>query len=145
MLNLSESVNRLAKALEKEAGFSAEEREARRVDLAISILGLRYRKIERLEGELRDLLRKEDNWDEAIKMMKAEVEAQEDKRRAELSQTTTEEKRMAASYEKEIKHLEGRITRLAEQKAVVQNQINAERRRLDDLEAIVDAWLTTLH
>ena len=43
---LTASLNRLAVLLEKDVAFQAEEREARRVELAVGIMELRHRKID---------------------------------------------------------------------------------------------------
>lgn len=141
---LSDAVDRLARALEKEALQRTEDHESRRVTLAVGILGLRYRKIERLEGELRDLEREEDGVKEGVTMIKAEIESLEEKSQADMTQAGAEERQQAAQYQKQIKFFEERQERLREQIAAVQVQIATERRRLGDLEAVVDAWLDKL-
>ena len=51
VLRLASSVDRLLTMLEKDAQLRTEEKEARRVEVVVAILGIRYRKIAELESD----------------------------------------------------------------------------------------------
>jgi hypothetical protein len=141
ILKLTSSVDRLAGLLEKDMAFRAEEREARRVEVAVTVIGLRYRKIDRLETEIQQISREEDESAPSISRMKAGVDQLGKQGRAESGALTEEAKAAIAEVELQIRFEEERIARLRERKIVLQNEVSAEQRRLASVEAILDAWM----
>ena len=138
---LSISLDRLAMLLEKDAAVRAEEREARRVELAVAVMGLRYRKIDRLEGEIQQMGREEEEFAKQIKLMNAEAEQLRNQGRTERGQVSEQAKGAIGEVELRIRLEEERIAGLGERKAALQNDLTAEQRRLVSVQAILDAWM----
>lgn len=138
---LTGSVDRLAVLLERELAFRAEEKETRRVELAVGIIGLRYRTIDRLETEIQQIAREEEESGRPLELMKAEEEQLGKQGRAVGGQLTEEAKGAIALIELRIKMEEERIAKLGDRKLALQNDVTAEQRRLAAVEAILDAWM----
>jgi len=141
---LAASVERLATLLEKDLALRSEERNARQVDTAVAILGLRYRKIDQLEREIQGISREDEEFSDHMAMMRVEVERLDTQGRAESGQLSDEMKAEIAQMELQIKLQEDRMARLRDQRLVLQNDLTAERRRLSRVEAILDSWLEKL-
>jgi chromosome segregation ATPase len=141
---LAASVDRLAVLLEREIALRSEDREARRVEVAVGILGIRYRKIDQLEGEIGRLGRDEDEFRQQIGELRAEIEALDRQGRAEDGQLGREAKQIIDEVERRTALLEERVRGLGEKKLLLQNDLAAEQRRLSSLEAFLDAWLERL-
>src|ERR1043165_3044315 len=71
---LAASVDRVLSVLEKELALRAEDREARWIEIAVAIIGLRYRKIDRLESEVQSASREEEESTRQFGFMKAQVD-----------------------------------------------------------------------
>jgi len=138
---LTASLDRLAALLEKEVALQSEEREARRVELAVGIMGLRYNKIDRLEAEIQGISRQEEEFPEVMQLMKADVERLDKQSRTETGQLSEDAKDTIARVELQIRLEEERIARLRERKLFLQGDLTAEQRRLASTEAILDAWM----
>ena len=138
---LKASVDRLAGLLERDVSTRAEDREARRIEIATSIMGLRYRKIERLEGELQGATREAEDSVRGVELMKAQVDQLRKQGRSENGELTDGAKAEIVVAEVRVKSEEDRIVTLRERASVLQNDLAAERRRLTSLEAMLDAWM----
>jgi len=138
---LTGAVERLAATLERDASSRADEQEDRRVEVAIGILEMRYRKIDRLEAEIQAIGREEEEFERQIGFMKAEVEQLDRQGRAESGQLTVEARGAIDQMELRIRLEEERIARSRERALVLQNDVTAEQRRLAGVEAIIDEWM----
>jgi len=138
---LTASLDRLAVLLEKEVELQSEEKEARRVEVAVGIMGLRYRKIDRLEAEIERINREEEEFPELMQLIKADMERLDKQGRAESGQLSEEARDAIAKAELQVRMEEQRITRVRERRLGLQNDLMAEQRRLASLEAVLDAWM----
>lgn len=143
---LTASLDRLARLLEKDLAFRSEEREVRRVEVAVGILGLRYRKVDQSEAEIRRISHEEEEFPERMRQVKADLEILDKRGRAEAEdgQLSDMMKYAIAEEEMRIRSEEERMARQRERRLILENQLTAEQRRLADLEAILDAWLDKL-
>lgn len=138
---LATSLDRLTVLLEKDVASRAEDKEARRVEVAVGVIGFRYRKIERFETEMRQVSRDEEHIADEITHMREAAEQYGRQERAENGQLNSDVKDAIANMELQIRLGEDRIARLRERKLVLQNDIVAEQRRLSTVEAVLDAWV----
>jgi len=138
---LTDAVTRLASALERQASQRAEEQEARRVDVAASILTLRYRKIERLDTESESIDRDEEASRTSLELMKKQIEQYEQQSKTETGQVPPEAKRVIEQMTLQLQLEEDRIVKQRERAARIQAEAESERRRLAALEAILEDWL----
>lgn len=138
---LTDAVTKLAAVLERQASQRAEEQEARRVDVAASILTLRYRKIERLDAESESIDRDEENSRTSLELMKKNIEQYESQSRTEAGQIPPEAKQAIEQMQLQLKLEEERLVKQRERGALLQAEAESERRRLAGLEAILEDWL----
>ena len=138
---LTASLDRLAVLLGQKLAFQAEEREARRVEVAVGIMGLRYRKIDRLEAEIQQTSREEPELSKQIGLMKAEVDQLGKQARVDSGEINEAAKGEMELMERRIRMEEERLARLGQRKVELQNDVAAEQRRLGNLEAILEAWM----
>jgi len=140
---LTSTLERCATLIEKDLSLRASDNENAKVELAVGILGLRYRKIDRMEAEIVRTQREEEDAGEAIQLVKAQLEAME----AELGaagQSPEGVKGALAAVEARVKMGEDRLARLTNNRLVLESDLTLELRRLEDLEAVIDGWLGTL-
>ena len=138
---LTASLDKLALRFEQQVTFQAEEREARRVEIAVAIMALRYRKIDRLEMEIERIGREKGDLAKHIELTREEMEQVGKQGRAEGGQLSDEAKGAIASMEQQVRLEEGRIVDLGQRELVLQNDATTEQRRLTKVEAILDAWM----
>ena len=141
---LTTTVDRLANLLERELALNAETRETRQVEAAVAILGLRYRKIDRIESELRRIGGEEQEFPDHMAWLKSELDLVNKQDRSETGQLSEGAKDAIEQMELRIRLAEDRMVRLREQKIILQNDLTAEQRRLSHIEAILDTWLEKL-
>ena len=138
---LAASVDRLAGLLEKEMAFRAEEREALRVEIAVGIMGLRYRKIDKLEEEIQDVSRQEEELARQLGLMKAELDQLGKQSQAAGGEPSKGAKVEMTFLELRIKSEEDRIANLRERSSVLQSDVAMERRQLAKVAAMVNEWM----
>ena len=141
---LTTTVERLTTILDAGTAFESDERETQRVEVAVSILALRYRKIEQLEREIQRISREEEEIPDSMAMMQADVEQYESYARAETGQLSEQDKEGIAAMELRIRLEQDRLDRLAERRLLLENDLAAAQRRLSSIESILDAWLDKL-
>lgn len=141
---LSAAVERLGALLEKEAVARADERESRRIETVISILGLRTRKIERLESEIESLGREEEEARDAVRRVRERIETIEKEGRTETGEIPADVKREVGEMETGARYAEVRATRAAERRSLLEGDLAAELRRVADLEHLVGTWVENL-
>ena len=140
---LSSSVDRLASLLEKEVALRAEEGKTRRVEIAVGILDVRYRKIERIETEIQEVSHQEEETVKALGLMKVEVDRLGKLGRTETAELGEAAKGEIASLEPRIKSEEEHLARLRERSLVLQADLAAEKKQVAGVEAVVNAWMAT--
>lgn len=138
---LAASLDRLAAAVEKQASASKDARAAQRVEVAIGILGLRTRKVDRLEAEIRQLGNEGDDLKSQLAVMKGQLEEGDERRRQEARETTAEEREVRQQMDRGLALAEGRVRTLEERKSALQAELDAELRGLSRLEAMLEDWL----
>ena len=138
---LAVALDRLAGLVEKDLAIRADEREARRVEVAVGIMGLRYRKIDRLEAEIQQSNHEEEEIARHLGLMKAEADQLDKQGRTESGELTQAAKNEIAMLDLRIKSQQDRSARLRERALELQNDVTAERRRLANVEAVLDAWM----
>jgi chromosome segregation ATPase len=138
---LAGAVDRLAGELAKDVAVRAADKEARRVEIAVSVMGLRYRKIDRLEGEIQSATREEEESARQLEFMKAQADQLRKQGRTENAELGEGARAEMAIVELRIKSEEDRIAHLRERAGALQNEVAAERRRVASLEALLDRWM----
>ena len=142
---LSVSLDRLAAAMEKTAAGSDDARAGQRVQVAIGILGLRTRKVERLEAEIRQLGNEGEDIKNQFAVLKAQLEEIDEKRRQEGQEATPDEiaiqQQMKSQMDRGLVFAEARLRTLEERKTALQTELDAELRGLAGLEAMLSDWL----
>lgn len=141
---LTAAVDRLTAAVEKLAASRAADDAMRRVEVAVSILGLRYRKIERMESEISSLDRQEENDREMVDQMRFQIDAFGKGEPVEGGPSPDQMKLFVAEAETRMAQTEERIQRSRERKSMLQADVERERRGVAALEETVEAWLDTL-
>jgi len=141
---LSTAIERLAGAVEKAAASKSEDQESRRIDLAVSVLGLRTRRIERLESQIDSLGREEDESTGTVRFLRERIETVQKEGRTETGELSAEAKREIADVELGIRQLEEQSAKAAERKSALEADLAVERRRVTDLERLVEAWVGKL-
>jgi len=138
---LATAMERLSAAMEKQASSTRDTREGERVQVAVEILGLRMRKVERLEGSVAQLKNETDDLRNQLGILKTQFAESDDQRRQEGKELTAEERSMRADMERGLAMAEGRIKTMEERKSGMEAELDAELRGLAGLEAILDDWL----
>ena len=115
-----------------------------RVQTAIGILSLRYRKIERIESEIRNIERREEELPASIEMMQQQFERIETELRAETDQLGEGAREELEMWETQIRVEEDRLARIRQRRLLLENDLTTEQRRLTRVEAILDEWLDGL-
>ena len=138
---LAAAMEHLSAAMEKEAATASDARNGERVQVAVGILGLRLRKVERLEGNVLQLKTETDDLRNQIGIFKTQFSDKDDQRRQEGRDLTDEEKAMRADMERGMAMAESRIKTMEERKAALEAELDAEMRALSGLENILNDWL----
>ena len=138
---LATSLDRLAGLLEKDVASRADEKESKRVELAVGIIGVRYRKIERLEEEIQGNTREEEDIAQQTELMKARVEQFTKQERSENGELSPELKSNLALMEIQSKASEDRAAKLRERNSALQAEVAAEKRKVASVEALIDDWM----
>jgi len=144
LTRLTTAVERLVVMLEQREARELAENNARQVAVAVDILQLRYRKIERIEEEIRDIEQEESYFPESQEMLNAEIERVESQGRSETGDLEGWARVEIESMELRIGLEAERIKSLREKKLLLENDLAAEQRRLTAVEAILDEWLDSL-
>ena len=138
---LAGSVDRLVGLLEKEMALRTDERDTRRIEVALGVLELRYKKIDRLESEIQQSNRDEEETSTQLDVMKARADQLRKGLESQDGVPSAQIKDELAVLEIRIKSEEDRLTRMRERRSVLQNDLASERHRLASIEATLDAWL----
>ncbi len=138
---LTASVDRLAGLLEKDAAARAGERDGRRVEVAVAILGVRYRKIDRLEDEIRQNEREEEDLTQGIELTKSQRDEFAKLAQSESGDQSQTDRTRLAMVDAQIKSTEDRIAKLHERTGSLQADVAAEKRRVASIEALVEDWM----
>lgn len=141
---LTTTIDRLATLMEQSVAIQSEERQTRQVEVAVGILGLRYRKIEQLEEEILRISRQEEEFEGMMTMLNEQRDVIERQSRSEAGQVTDEGREAIRTMETRIQIEEDRIARLQEKKLLLENDLAGEKKRLSHVEAILDTWLDEL-
>jgi predicted nucleic acid-binding Zn-ribbon protein len=141
---LAAAVERLANLVERESRARKEDSASRRVEVAVAVLGLRYRKMERLEEELKLIDQSEATTREQISMIRSQMEMFSKVQPSESEMTPERKKVVVEEVERQIAILDARIKAGAERRQVVQGELENERRDVAGLEDTVSAWLEEL-
>ena len=141
LAKLATSVDRLTGLLEQELKSRDGERESQRIQVILGILGVRYRKIDELETEIRGVESEEDQTREQLALLRSEVDRLEKEARAPEPAQGRDVASEKSTMEIRLKIREERAAKLAERKISLQNELMQERRRLVNLETILDAWM----
>jgi hypothetical protein len=137
------TVDRLVGRLEHDASVDSDDK-TRQVQVAVAILGLRYRKIEQLENEILRISREEEDAPDYEKMMQAELDRFIAAARTESGQLDDAARAEIDAIEQRMILERDRIARLRERKLVLENDLTAAQRRLSHVEAVLDTWLDEL-
>ena len=141
---LGSAINRLAAALEKDAADRAQDKEAARLQIVVGVLGIRYRKIEELESEIRRIEHEEESLKDDLPLMNAEKDRVEAQGKMPDGEPTPGAKEEVDRLEMTIKLQEERIAKFSGQRQQLLNDVTDERHRLTRLEALIDTWLEKL-
>ena len=138
---LSAALDRLSVALERDAAQRGGEREAQRVQVAVSILGLRTRKVDGVEAELRGAANEEEDLKGQLAAVQAQLADNEDQRIREGREATEGEREMREQLTRGVRMMEQRIRVLEERRSALQAELSEQLRGLARLEAILNDWL----
>jgi hypothetical protein len=138
---LTASVDRLARLLERDAPSRAEEREARRVEVAVGVLGVRYRKIDRLEDEIQRNAREEEELGQAIEMARAQRDEFAKQARGDGGEANPTLRNDLAMFDMHVKRSEDRAAKLRDRNNALQGEVASEKQRVASIEALIDDWL----
>jgi hypothetical protein len=141
LAKLAASVDRLAGLLEQEMRSRVEEKESQRIQVILGVLAVRYRKIDDIESEIRGVESEEDMTREQLALLKSEVDRLEKEARAQDAGPGSDVATEKGSMEIRLKLREERAAKLVERKGLLQNDLAQERRRLVNIEAILEAWM----
>jgi hypothetical protein len=141
LTRLSASLDRLSAALEKNAARSDDASAGQRVQVAVGILGLRMRKVDRLEGEVRGLANEGEEIRNQMEIMKTQFAENDDQRRLEGREMTPEERAMRTQMDVFLVTMEARIRTLDERKSALEAELDAQLRGLSRLEAMLEDWM----
>ena len=141
LAKLSASLDRLSAAIERQAAAGEDARAGKRVEVAIGILGLRTRKVDRLEAEIRALGNEGEDIRNQLELMKGQMSEVAERAREEGRETSTEERAMREAMEQGQRMAESRIRTLEERKSAMQAELDNELRGLSRLEAMLEDWL----
>lgn len=141
MERLAVAVETLVKHLEAHATEKNEDMELRKLDIAISYLNFRSRRIELMERDLtmirNDRSRYEDTirmWQERLDLLLTEMEEKTADEREELE-------RSQAELEMRVKGFEQRLTKLDEEIIIQENKITDLQNDLDAVESYIQQHL----
>ncbi|HKJ05683.1 MAG TPA: hypothetical protein VJ974_08810 [Geopsychrobacteraceae bacterium] len=143
-----DSIDRLAKAvenlnriLEKQSDATSEDKDLRKLDIAISYLNFRSRRIELMERDLNmaknERIRYQDSieaWKERLELVSREMEGKSQQELQELEQRRLE-------LELRIKSFEQRTTNISEEIIIQENQISELMSDLDSVESYIQQHL----
>lgn len=136
------AIERLQQLLVQEAKARTAETETQRMQVVMTLLGLRYHNIESLESSLRGYESEEDDLRGAMVREQAQLESiDEAARNATTPVPDAERKAQRAEFEAVLKGLEEKTKGLRERRMVAQGQLAIERHDIEKLEALVRAWL----
>jgi hypothetical protein len=135
------AIERLEAMLAQEARARAAESETQRLQVVMTLLGLRYRNIEGLESSLRSAETEETEIRSAMASVQAQLEALEEAARSSPPPPDAERRAQRSEIDAVSKGLEERAKGVRERKAMYQGQLAVERRDIERLEAVVRAWL----
>ena len=134
-------IESLKAILAQEAGARTAEHETQRMQLVMTLLGLRYRNIESIESSLRNAEAEEEDIRGAVARGQAQLEALDEAARNAAAPADPERKAQRAEIEANLKGLEERAKGLRDRKAAYQGKIFLERHDIDKLETVVRGWL----
>ena len=141
-VRLLPAIDRLETALALDAKSRATDNETQRMQLVVTLLGLRYRNIESLESSLRAADAEENDVRGAMARGQAQMEAlDEAARNSAGAAPDAERKAQRAEIDANMKGLEERAKGLRERKANAQRQLTIERHDIEKLESVVRGWI----
>lgn len=136
------AVESLEALLVQEAKARTAENETQRMQVVMTLLGLRYHNIDALESSLRTYEAEDDDIRGALARSQAQLEALDEAARSSVgSAPDPQRKAERAEVDAILKGLEERARGLRERKASDQVQLALERRDIEKLEAVVRAWV----
>ena len=136
------AIERLERMLVQEAKARTAQSDTQRMQVVMTLLGLRYHNIESLESSLRSYESEEDDLRGAMAREQAQLESiEEAARTATTPVPDAERKAQRAEFEAVLKGLEEKAKGLRERKSTAQGQLAVERHDLEKLEALVRTWL----
>ena len=139
---LISSIESLKEMLGQESKARTAERESQRMQLVVTLLGLRYRNIEGVESRLRTLDSEEDDVRGGMARLGAQLDALDELARTSPETPPDPQRRgQKASFEADLKALEERAKGIRERRATYQGQLALERRDIEKLEAVVRDWI----
>lgn len=136
------AIESLKAMLVHEAKARTSDGETQRIQLVMTLLGLRYHNIEALESSLRSAESEETDLRGALARAQAQMDALDEAARNAASQTPDAERKAArAEVDANLKGLEERVKGLRERNANYRGQLALERHDIDKLEEMVRAWI----
>jgi chromosome segregation ATPase len=136
------AIDHLEAALAQDAKARTVDNDTQRMQLVVTLLGLRYRNIEALESSLRTAETEENDIRGATARGQAQLEALDEAARNSSGSTPdAERKAQRAEIDANMKGLEERAKGLRERKANVQGQLALERHDIEKLESVVRGWI----
>jgi len=138
---LAGSMEHLAAALEREVGRCEQDKEMQRLQVVTAILGLRYRKIDDIEGEIRSAEREENDVRDHLTLLRVEPDQIDEQARSAEGEANRSAKAEKTALEARVKVQEDRIGKLGERRSLLQGELSEETRRLTHIERILDDWL----
>jgi hypothetical protein len=138
---LAVAIEHMSVAMDKQAANGSDARDRERVQVAVEILGLRMRKVERLESGALQLKNEADDMRNQLAILKTQISESDDERRQEGRELTAEERTMQVSMQRGLAMAEARIKSMEERKSGLEAELDAELRGLSTLEAILNDWL----
>jgi predicted nucleic acid-binding Zn-ribbon protein len=132
---LSQSIDKLVKTMENEAGGNSNESELRKMEIAIAYLNFRSRRIEMFERDLQNTRGQRNHVEDFLVQIEREEEALADAFNNN-QQDTLQRARSEISSRKQS--LKDRISRLDEEIILLENRIMDMRSQIDSVESFVE-------
>ena len=135
------AVERLVQVLESQAREREDRREFERLQVLVSVLSIRSRKVESLESDLRDLEAQDQSTRMELSQVKTQLEQLDLQETPASDPPKPEIKMVVRMYQNRQKELEDLLMKLEDRRVQAQNDLAAAKRRLAQLETRLEDWI----